>query len=426
LAARPDDATALAALRDLEARLRAQAHTAPADDTARAELAQTRAATERDLETRIRTLRSEQPELASLVVAEPVTAEEVRAAARQRQATILEYLVAEGRLFIWVVSPGGDVRSATVAVSRARLRELAGGLLRQMDGVDLAALRDPGPARAALAQLHQLLIAPIAEQLPRAAGALVYVVPHDALLLVPFAALVDDEGRHVLERYTIVTTPSIGVLRYTDAKKARVVHPDRPRLLAVADPRPPDGAAVSALPGAREEVRRIARHFPRARQTALFGESASEANGKRLGPDQTLLHFAVHGSIDDSRPWDSALILAAGDGEDGFLKLSEAFGLDLRADLVVLSGCSTGRGKLTGDGILGLSRAFLYAGTPSVVVSQWDVSDLATSFLMDHFYAGLRAGRGKAEALRQAQLATLRRYPHPALWAAFVLLGEAN
>jgi CHAT domain-containing protein len=129
--------------------------------------------------------------------------------------------------------------------------------------------------------------------------------------------------------------------------------------------------------------------------------------------------------VDDGRPWDSALVLAPGGGEDGYLKVSEVFGLELRADLVVLSGCSTGRGRLSGDGILGLSRAFLYAGTPSVVVSQWDVSDLATSYLMDRFYSGLRAGRGKAEALRLAQLATLERYPHPALWAAFLLVGEA-
>jgi CHAT domain-containing protein len=426
MTAKPHEAETLVVIRELETRLRAQAHTNPSEATARAELAQTRAATEQDLEARVSTLRSEDPELASLVVAESVTAEQIRAAARERQATILEYLVTESRLFIWVVSPGGKVANATVPVGRARLRELAAGLLRQMDGVDLAALRDPQRVRAVLTDLYQLLIAPIVAHLPRDPGARVYVVPHDALLLVPFAALVDAQGRYVVETHTLATTPSVGVLRYTAAKKARVLRPDRPRLLALADPRPPDGASVDALPGAREEVRLIGRHFPGGRSITLVGEGASEANGKRLAPGQTILHFAVHGRIEDGRPWDSALILAAGDGEDGFLRVSEAFGLDLRADLVVLSGCSTGRGKLTGDGILGLSRALLYAGTPSVVVSQWDVSDVATSFLMDRFYAGLRAERGKAEALRRAQLEALRRYPHPALWAAFVLVGEAD
>jgi CHAT domain-containing protein len=132
----------------------------------------------------------------------------------------------------------------------------------------------------------------------------------------------------------------------------------------------------------------------------------------------------VHGLVRDDRPWDSALVLAPGDGEDGWLRVSEVFDLTLAADLVVLSGCSTGAGKLSGDGILGLGRAFIYAGTPSVLVSQWDVSDVATASLMERFYAELHAGRTKAQALRAAQLAARKRFRHPALWAAFVLIGE--
>jgi len=98
--------------------------------------------------------------------------------------------------------------------------------------------------------------------------------------------------------------------------------------------------------------------------------------------------------------------------------------MDLAADLVVLSGCSTGLGRLTGDGILGLTRAFLYAGTPTVIVSQWNVSDRATAVLMDRFYAELGRGRTKGQALRAAALATRARYPTPASWAAFELVGE--
>jgi len=115
------------------------------------------------------------------------------------------------------------------------------------------------------------------------------------------------------------------------------------------------------------------------------------------------------------------LVQMVGDLHQAIAKL---FGLDLRAEMVVLSGCSTGLGKVSGDGILGLARAFLYAGRPSVVVSLWDVSDVATAELMDRFYAGLRQSLGKAGSLRRAQLHTLQRYPHPALWAAFSLSGE--
>jgi CHAT domain-containing protein len=423
---RPADAAALAAIRGLEARLRAQARSSPADAALRSELVATRSATERDLETRVRDMRGAQPELASLVVAEPLTIDQIRTAARERQATFLEYLVSERRLFIWVVSPAGEVTHATVPVRRSELREMTSALSRQMDGIDLAALRDHRQVIPSLSELHRLLLAPVAAQLPRDPRALVYVVPHDALFRVPFAALVDPSGRHALESHSFASVPAIGVLRYTAAKKARVVDPARPRLLALADPEPPQGAGLGALPGAREELRHVRRHFPASRLTALTGAGASEANGKRLAPGQTILHLAVHGMVDDERPWDSALVLSEGGGEDGYLRVSEVFGLDLRADLVVLSGCSTGRGKVSGDGILGLSRAFLYAGTPSVVVSQWDVSDRATSHLMDRFYVGLHAGHGKAEALRLAQLATLKRYPHAALWAAFLLVGEAD
>jgi CHAT domain-containing protein len=295
---------------------------------------------------------------------------------------------------------------------------------RTLDEVDLAGLRDPSSTLELLAELYHWTLAPVASHLPRDPDALVYLIPHDALFLVPFAALVDERGRHAAQSHTLASAPSIGVLRYTAEKKRRVVSAKRPHLLAIADPRPPAGAGLGALPGARSEVRRIGRGFPASRRTLLLADQASEANVKRLGPGQTILHFAVHGVVHDGRPLDSALILSAGGGEDGWLKASEAFGLDLRADLVVLSGCSTGLGKVTGDGILGLARAFLYAGTPTVVVSQWDVSDVATAFLMDHFYAELRAGQSKARALRHAQLATLRRYRHPALWAAFSLAGE--
>ena len=293
-----------------------------------------------------------------------------------------------------------------------------------LNGVDLAGLRNPGPVRALLADLYRWVLAPVERHLPRDPSALVYVVPHDVLLAVPFAALVDERGRYAIERHTMASAPSVGVLRYTADKKRRLTATGEPHLLALADPRPPDDAGLGPLPGARAEVQAIGRSTPASRRTILLAEQASEANVKRLGRGQTFLHFAVHGLIRDDRPWQSALLLSPGEGEDGWLRASEVFGLDLRADLVVLSGCSTGLGKVTGDGVLGLARAFFYAGTPSVVVSQWDVSDRATAFVMERFYARLHAGSSKAHALRSAQLAARARFSHPALWAAFALVGE--
>ena len=416
IAAAPADAEAVAAIREDEVRLRAQARAQPAGDEGMAELSRTRAATLSSIGFRLDALRSTQPELASLVAADPPTFAQMTATARRLEATVVEYFVTEDRVFIFVLDPRGSLAARTVGVERTRLRDSVGAVHRMLNELDAEGLRDQAALHRALAGLHRQLVAPVAALLPRDPGALVYVVPHDALWRVPFAALRDARGRTLLRRHTLAFAPSLDVLRYTPGKGAAGTTP----LLALADPR----AGGDALPGARAEVRQLARHFPADRRTVLVGADASEANGKRLAPGQGVLHFAVHGVIDDARPLDSALLLASGEGEDGALHVAEAFGLRLQADLVVLSGCSTGLGKVTGDGVLGLARAFLYAGTPSVVVSQWDVSDRATAYLMDRFYARLRAGRGKARALRAAQIATQARYPHPALWAAFSLVGE--
>jgi CHAT domain-containing protein len=416
IAAAPADASALAGIREEETRLRTQSRLRPEGDAGRAELMRTRSNTMTAIGERLDAIRSARPELASLVVADPPSFAQMSQIGRRLGATVVEYFVTEKRLFVFVIDARGQVTSRTVDVTRSQLRQSIGDVHRMLNELDAEGLRDQRALQTGLAGLHRLLVAPIADRLPRDPLALVYLIPHDALLRVPFAALLDDRGRPVLRRHTLAFAPSLDVLRYTADKKAE----GAPRLLALADP----ATGADALPGARGEVRQLSRHFPATRRTVLLGADASEANGKRLAPGQSILHFAVHGLIDDGRPLDSALLLAEGGGEDGTLRVSEAFGLRLNADLVVLSGCSTGLGKVTGDGILGLARAFLYAGTPSVVVSQWDVSDKATAFLMDRFYAGLQAGRGKARSLRQAQIATSARFPHPALWAAFSLVGE--
>jgi CHAT domain-containing protein len=421
---KPQAAASLAAIREAEARLRAEAASESADTMAQAQLLQTRAASEAQLSGRLRALRNEQPELASLVAAEPLASADIAAIAARVGATLVEYLVTEERLLIWVVRPDGGITSAAVAIGRAALRDKVRALHAALNDPTPAELRKPESVRAQLAELHRLALAPVAGQLPQDPAQRVYIVAHDGLLLVPFAALIDGEGKYLLERHTLVSTPAAAVLNYTATKQRLAAPLARAHLLALADPTPPPDAALDPLPGARAEVQQLARRFPADRRVALTGDRASEASLRSLSPGQELLHFAVHGLIRDDRPWESALIFAPGDGQDGWLKVPEIFGLDLRADLVTLSGCSTGLGQLSGDGFVGLSRALMYAGTPSVVVSLWDVSDLSTAHLMDRFYAGLVAGRGKAQSLREAQLASLKRYPHPALWAAFTLVGE--
>jgi CHAT domain-containing protein len=165
---------------------------------------------------------------------------------------------------------------------------------------------------------------------------------------------------------------------------------------------------------------------------------------RSLSGASRVLHFATHGVVWDDRPFESFLALAQGTGEagdDGRLTTEEIYGLDLNADLVVLSACRTAGGSVTGDGIVGLTRAFFYAGTPSVVATLWDLPDESARRMVPRFYRSWRETGDKAGALRTAQLSLLsalraRRVSidtpagrftlpeHPALWANLALIGE--
>lgn len=373
------------------------------------------------LNERLTSLKSDHAELASLLTADSPTATEIKATARRLNATIVEYLVAERELLAWVVTPAQTIHAATINIPEPKLRGLVDEL-RALLEKDTAA-GPPAPRLTALSrELNETLIRPIASWLPSSASDQVVIIPHGPLAVLPFAALEDSRGRPLVARHTLAFAPAISVFRYTAAKQ-------RPSnssssALVVADAAGPVEAAMPPLPGAREEGRLVAKRLGTADVSLMVGPDATEAAFKRMAGTRRIVHVATHGLISADRPLRSSLLLAPGGGEDGYLRVDEIFGLALQADLVVLSGCSTGLGKSSGDGIIGLGRAFIYAGTPAVVVSQWDVSDRATTYLMDQFYASLAKGRGPAAALRDAQIATRVRYPNPALWAAFVAIGE--
>jgi CHAT domain-containing protein len=162
----------------------------------------------------------------------------------------------------------------------------------------------------------------------------------------------------------------------------------------------------------------------------LGRESTEEAIKRESLRRYRRLHFATHSLIDEKSPWRSGVVLTLGDEaeEDGFLEVSEIARLDLDSDLVVVSACQTGRGQLlSGEGIVGLSRAFLYAGTRSVVVSLWNVTDISTGQLMKNFYQNLTGGQSNVAALRRAKLQMLgsnKETRHPYYWSSFVMVGK--
>ncbi|MCP4305527.1 MAG: CHAT domain-containing protein, partial [bacterium] len=146
---------------------------------------------------------------------------------------------------------------------------------------------------------------------------------------------------------------------------------------------------------------------------------------ERVG-EANILHLAAHGQFNPIASLNSLIALAPDETNDGWLTVGESYGLNLEnTDLVVLSACETNLGDLSeGDELVGLTRALIFSGTPSVIASLWAVEDEATSLLMERFYTHLKDRMGKAEALRQAQIETREEYPNPYYWSGFVLSGD--
>jgi CHAT domain-containing protein len=188
---------------------------------------------------------------------------------------------------------------------------------------------------------------------------------------------------------------------------------------------------LAPLPSTADEARDIARLFAGS-AAVLEGARATRAELERSGfAHARILHFATHGLIDEERPERSGLVLTADPPrDDGLLQMRQIYGLHLDAQLVTLSACDTALGQnVTGEGMIGLTRAFFFAGARSVVASLWDVEDAATAHLMEEFYARLRAGVPIDEALRDAKLAMRRgggTTGRPFYWASFVVSGQAR
>jgi len=303
-------------------------------------------------------------------------------------------------------------------------------------------IADPtSPPRAldgASRRLYGLLLAPARRPLSRAAR--VILCPDGPLHALPFAALRGPRGRYLVEEKPLSTVVSATVLADLLERPRR--GSARLRLVAFGDPaRGTDPGAGPPLPAAREEVR-VLGVLLSGRSAIFVGAEATEEEVRRTGPSARYLHFACHGLLDGRFPLDSGLLLAeppAGEAgrENGRLQAWEILqSLRLDADLVTLSACETGLGReMGGEGLVGLTRAFLYAGARSVVSSLWSVGDASTARLMESFYAHLEQGLPRDEALRAAQREILRgrgrgvsrpEESHPFHWAAFVLSGDGR
>lgn len=349
-------------------------------------------------------VRKENLEQASLMTVEPVTVREVQALLPEG-TTLLEYLVTEQETVVWMVERS-RVEAVRLPVSRSMLVAEVRALRN--------AIAEPSSVEAVQRHAETLYERLVAPARPHIRHDRLLIVPHDVLHYLPFAALRTPEGRWLVEDYTPATLPSASVLKYLGGKGKDAVA----RALIVGNP---EGGAGLNLPWAEREARAVGEYYPGA--TVLLRRDATESVAKALSGTAGLLHFATHGELNERDPLSSALILTPDDKEDGRLEVREIFRLELNARLVVLSACETGLGRLSkGDELVGLQRAFLYAGTPAVITTLWKVEDRATYELMRVFHGQLKTS-GPADALRQAQRTTMRDFPHPFFWAAFGLTG---
>jgi CHAT domain-containing protein len=372
----------------------------------------------------LRTLRGEAPALTAddlRALAAPDTALLVYVVARETPARLL-VLTREGAAVDLRAYPLPDGKSLGAAV-RAFRQALAD--------------RDLAVATQARA-LYERLVAPAAAQIGSRAN--LVVVPDGPLWELPFQALMPRAGRYLVEDRAVSYAPSLTVLR---AMHERPPHADAGSLLALANPTLGEtgparglalmgGSSLAALPDAEAQARALAALYPAKDSRVYVGAEAREDVFKREAGSHRLLHLATHGLLDDANPLYSQLVLAApraGEADDGLLEAREIMGLDLHADLAVLSACETGRGQVSsGEGLIGLSWSFFVAGCPTTVVSQWKVESRSTSALMVAFHRELRAGRGRADALGRAMRAQMRRpqWRHPFYWAGFAVIGDGR
>jgi CHAT domain-containing protein/tetratricopeptide (TPR) repeat protein len=396
----------------------------------------------------------------------PPTIEQIKQIAKTQNSTLVQYSIIydnfkvqgkqqthESELYIWVIKPTGVVTfrkadlnplwqqqntSLTELVTSSRDSIGARGR-----GLEIVARADAANPTPRLQQLDQLLIEPIANLLPTAPNERVIFIPQSYLFLVPFPALQDKDGKYLIEKHAILTAPSIQVLELTRKQRQRfgtnnLASQKGNNALVVGNPTmpsvPPDlGKApqqLPPLPSAEQEAKAIAEVL---HTKPLIGNLATKSAVEQLMSKARFIHLATHGLLDDVRGLGSAIALAPDSSYkeeigkvNGLLTAEEILDLKLNAELVVLSACNTGRGKITGDGVIGLSRSLISAGVPSVLVSLWSVPDAPTAQLMTEFYQNLQKNPDKAQALRQAMLTIRKQHPNPKDWAAFTLIGEAE
>ena len=377
---------------------------------------------------------------------------EIKQIAKAQKATLVEYsVISDQELFVWVIQPSGEIAFRRINIKEQKtvypissLQEVVNNSLeaigvKSKSSINAAEPTDKTSQNQPLLQLNQLLIKPIEDLLPKDSKAHVIFIPHQELFFVPFPALVDITGKSLIEKHTILTSPSIQVLTLTKQQRKRV---SGNKVLVMGNPTMPNmtvggGNSSQSLPpllrGEQESIE-IAEFL---KTQPLIGNQATKSAFLEQLPNSRTIHLATYGLLDATKRQGvpGGIALAPAGNDNGILTAAEILNLQeqtkdkkspLRAELVVLSAGRIGGEKLTSDGLRGLSMSLIAAGVPSIVMSFGSASDASTTDLMLEFYRQLKQTNDKAQALRQAMLTTMKKYPNSRAWGAFTLIGEAQ
>lgn len=366
-----------------------------------------------------------------------LSGEDILDVVRQRKSTVVEYMMTESELFVWIINPKGRVHMIRQPLDRKALRESVDTFVKLVEPVSCTIEERKERAvrlNQTLRSLYTFLIEPIPERLlPADPVEPVTIVPFDELFRVPFNVLIDKNGKYFIDKHALVFSSAVSALRNTHENKAKLQAADKLRLLAVVNPNPLPDAGFGQLDETEAGFQQLLKFYPETcEEDVLVGGNATKANLKsRLqAGGHSVVFFGTHGDINDTDVLQSCIMMAkqVGDSgqEDGKLRIADIFNLDLSSDLSILSACGTGRGSLSPDGVNGLSRAFFLGGSASLMTSLWSIPEMISIQQVYEFTEYWRAkGMSKANALRKTQLNSMRSYPEqPEIWASFQLYGE--
>jgi len=406
-------------------------------------------------------IKSQYPSFYQVTSADPMIITDVQKNILHKNNLLIEYIVDIEKTLIFAISKDTLVYKE-IDISRKDLEKMfsrLSALYRFNDSSKptfSSSIFNAQMAGFSIEPLHsfyKLLVQPLEQQLEGVSNLI--IVPDDLLYYLPFEAFVTDTAltetnydfvhtKFLLEDYNISYAPSATVLnpQFTRKDEAEL------DLLAFGNPdysklaqdttwnslgEPETTSEYVQLPYSEYEVNQIGNTLGSSGTHIFTKTEASEKEFKARAGDYRVVHLATHFVLNDDDPLYSKVLLAHAENseEDGFLQPYEIFNLQLKAELVVLSACNSAWGKLSkGEGLIGVSKAFQYAGVPALLVSQWNVDDKATGTIMDLFYEHLKEGQSKNHALRLAKLDYLKTasadHKDPFYWAPFILMGNQN